>query len=119
MNVQLPTVHFDGACPICRREISFYRRRRGAEKINWIDISKEDAPLPGTLSPAAARARFHVKDTTGRLLSGGVAFAYLLTRFPSLRYAGLLATTRPFVWLLEPGYDLFLRVRPKLQRLFS
>lgn len=119
MTVQSPAVYFDGACPICRREITFYRRLRGAEKINWIDISKKDVTLPDMLSPSAARARFHVRDAKGRLLSGGAAFAYLWTRFPSLRYAGLLASTRPFVWLLDPGYDLFLRVRPKLQRLFN
>ena len=52
------TVFYDGACPLCRREIAFYRRRRGAARIRWLDISRapEGEVAPG-LSRCAALAR--------------------------------------------------------------
>lgn len=37
------TVYYDGACPLCRREIEFYRRRRGADAIEWVDAAVGDA----------------------------------------------------------------------------
>ena len=46
------TVFYDGSCPLCRREIDFYRRRRGAARIDWLDISG----LPeGEVAPGLSR----------------------------------------------------------------
>ncbi len=112
------TVFFDGACPLCRKEIAFYRRRRGAKGIAWVDVSKDDPSrfAPG-LDCAAALARFHVRLPEGRLVSGGLAFAELWVRLPAFRWAGLVFRRAPFRWLLEAGYELFLPLRPTLQRL--
>jgi predicted DCC family thiol-disulfide oxidoreductase YuxK len=33
------TVFYDGACPLCSAEIGFYRRRRGADRVGWVDVS--------------------------------------------------------------------------------
>ena len=33
------TVFYDGACPLCATEIGFYQRRRGAERVAWVDAS--------------------------------------------------------------------------------
>lgn len=38
------TVYYDGACPLCQREISFYRQRKGAEAVRWVDVAQDDAP---------------------------------------------------------------------------
>ena len=119
MEQDLTSVYFDGGCPLCRREIGFYQRRRGADAINWIDVSRDDVDLPEDLSFRAARARFHVRTQDGHLLSGGKAFAHLWTRFPAFRWAGDVASTRPVSWLLDQLYDIFLRFRPQLQRLFA
>ena len=112
------TVFYDGACPLCRREGAFYRRRRGAEAVRWIDVSRcgEGEVAPG-LSRQRALARFHVRDGAGRLISGGRAFARLWQALPALRFWGQLLSRPPLVWLLDPAYALFLKLRPRLQAL--
>ena len=110
-------VFFDGGCPLCRREIAFYRRLRGAERIAWVDISGSDADdvAPG-LSRCDAMARFHVRLSDGRLLSGGPAFAAVWRKLRVFRPFGLLFQSRAMGWLLDRAYDGFLTLRPHLQR---
>lgn len=113
------TVFYDGACPLCSREIAFYRRRRGAATVAWIDIAQTGAGevIPG-LSRDQALARFHVVETNGKLLSGGAAFSRLWQEFPVFRPLGLLLQVWPFSSIAEYGYLLFLKFRPGLQSMF-
>jgi len=118
------TVFFDGSCPLCIQEIGFYRRRRGADDIDWVDVSAEDAATPAgvlravpSLSRCDAMARFHVMDADGTLHSGGDAFARLWSALPAFRIVGAVARVQPIRWLLNKAYDGFLRFRPGLQRL--
>lgn len=112
------TVFYDGACPLCQREISFYKRREGADGISWVDVN--DVPkcevAPG-LSKDQALARFHVLNADGRLLTGGAAFAGLWAALPGFRVWGRLFQARPLAWTLDRAYDLFLPIRPRLQAL--
>lgn len=108
------TVWYDGACPLCRREIALMLRldRRGA--IHFIDAAD-----PGTACPldrADILSRFHVREGE-RLLSGAAAFAAMWRAIPVLRPLGILAGWRPVTPLFEAGYRIFLRLRPRLQRL--
>ena len=116
--VEKLTVFYDGACPLCEREIAFYRRGRGAEDVSWVDVSggPEGEVAPG-LSRVRARARFHVKRPDGTLLSGGRAFAELWLALPAFRALGVLARPRPVAWILDRAYDLFLKFRPRIQSL--
>lgn len=41
---ELPTVYYDGGCPVCSREINFYRHRPGGESLAWVDVTCEIAP---------------------------------------------------------------------------
>ena len=114
------TIYYDGSCPLCRREIAFYRRLRGAERLQWLDVSKDvgaGAALGEGLSCEAAMRRFHVRDAQGRLLSGGAAFARLWRALPGWRVAGWLMAWPPMSWMLELAYRAFLPLRPRLQRL--
>jgi hypothetical protein len=45
------TVHYDGECAVCSREIALYRRSRGARAISWVDVQGDAfrelwSPLP-------------------------------------------------------------------------
>lgn len=112
------TVFFDGGCPLCTREIDFYRKRAGAEAVSWVDVSavEGETVAPG-LTRDAAMARFHVRRGDGALLSGGAAFAELWRALPGFRLIGRIAAIRPLPPLLEFAYRAFLPVRPYLQRL--
>lgn len=110
------TVYFDGSCPLCRREIAFYRRLRGAERLQWLDVSA-GVPLGPDLSCADAMRRFHVRDARGRLFSGGAAFARLWQALPGWRVVGWLFARPPLSWLLDLAYRGFLPLRPRLQAL--
>lgn len=87
MNSPELTIYYDGSCPLCRREIAFYRRLPGAERLDWMDVSA-GAPLGEGLSCDAAMRRFHVREAGGRLLSGGAAFARLWRALPGWRTLG-------------------------------
>ncbi len=41
-DVRAVTVLYDGACPLCDREIAFYRSQPGAACPEWCDVSLVD-----------------------------------------------------------------------------
>lgn len=110
------SVYYDGSCPLCQREIAFYRQRADAQSIAWIDVSAPTM-LGDGLDCRTAMARFHVRAADGRLVSGGHAFALLWQQVPGWRWLGRIGALPPFVWILELGYRSFLPLRPWLQRL--
>ncbi|MEM7171306.1 MAG: DUF393 domain-containing protein [Pseudomonadota bacterium] len=111
-------VFYDGACPLCAREVSFYRKLGGAEELCWVDVSQSptEQVAPG-LSRQEALARFHVVTADGNLKSGGAAFAALWKQMAGFRLIGKAFEWRPLSWCLEGAYRGFLKVRPQLQRL--
>jgi predicted DCC family thiol-disulfide oxidoreductase YuxK len=112
------TVFYDGGCPLCRREIGWYRRRRALAPIEWRDVSRcPETGLPADHDRQTLLARFHVALPDGGVTSGAAAFLALWGFCPGLRWAARLARIPPLPWLLERGYRVFLRVRPRLQRL--
>jgi predicted DCC family thiol-disulfide oxidoreductase YuxK len=110
-------VWFDGACPLCQREIAFIRRLDKRHAIAFVDVAAaEDASCP--IDRAELLARFHARED-GRLLSGAAAFAAMWRAIPILRPLGLAARNRVILAALEWLYIRFLRVRPRLQRLVA
>ena len=109
------TVYFDGSCPLCRREIALYRRLPEAVNLAWLDVSQDPALGPA-LTCQAAMARFHVRHSDGRLVSGAAAFSDLWRCFSGWRWLGVVSAQPPLAWMFEVAYQLFLPVRPLLQR---
>jgi hypothetical protein len=71
------TVLYDGACPLCRREIGLYRRLRPKAPVCFSDLSDRTQPLPPDTTREQLLARFHVRRSDGELLSGAQAFLAL------------------------------------------
>lgn len=107
------TVYYDGACPVCSREIALYRRQPGGESCCWVDATRADPmQLGADLDPHRALARLHVRRPDGTLVDGAAAFALLWQRFPKTRWLGRVAALPPVTALLEGVYRVFLRLRP-------
>lgn len=111
------TVYFDGACPVCSREIKMYRRQRGSDAMRWVDVAHCEAPALGAgLTRAAALAQLHVRRADGSLVSGARAFSELWRGLPRWAWAGRLLGSGLGLWLLEASYHVFLVVRRSWRR---
>lgn len=109
------TVWFDGACPLCRREIALMRRLDRRGRIEFVDVAEPGSAEQCPIDRAMLLARFHARED-GKLLDGAAAFAAMWRAIPLLRPLGLLARNRAVLAFLERAYLAFLRVRPALQR---
>jgi len=108
-----PTLYYDGACPVCAREIAMYRRQPGADGVHWVDVARcEPAELGPDLSREAAMARLHLRRPDGRLVSGAEAFTGLWQALPRWSWLGRWLGSGVALSFLEAGYRGFLRVRP-------
>ena len=110
------TVLYDGACPLCRREIGVYRGLRPNTPVCFADVSDASLALPSGTTREQLLARFHVRGSDGQLLSGAQAFLALWAALPGWRWLALVGRVPGAAWLMERVYRLFLRVRPLLQR---
>lgn len=109
-------LYYDGACPLCRREIDWLRRRAAPDRLELIDLQAtafEDGVLP--FPHEALLARLHAQDANGRWLIGLDA-----TR-ASWQAAGLhLPAALLGIRVLRPAldalYQAFCTLRPGFQR---
>jgi 3-demethoxyubiquinol 3-hydroxylase len=113
------TVLYDGACPLCRREIGLYQGLAAAQPacaLQFADVSDAATGLPPGSQRDALLARFHVQHADGRLSSGARAFTALWARLPGWRWLAVLARVPGVTPLMEVSYRGFLRLRPLMQR---
>jgi predicted DCC family thiol-disulfide oxidoreductase YuxK len=112
-----PTLYFDGACPVCAREVAMVRRQAGAEGVNWVDAARREAAELGPgLSRDAALARLHLRRPDGSLVDGAAAFAGLWQALPRWAWLGRRLGSGAGLWWLQAGYRAFLAVRPIWRR---
>lgn len=108
------TVIFDGACPLCRREIAFYRRRQGAQNIRWLDARKDHHAIAAfAVTQQQVLSRFHVLDAKGNWHTGAAGFVLLWSQLPAFSLLASAIRTLHLTVVLELGYRLFLRWRKK------
>ena len=118
MNAQVPVtmrpvVFYDGGCPVCRREIAYYRRLDARERVDWRDIHAEPEAVDGSgVTWEEAMARLHVLDCRGELRSGADAFTVIWDELPGWRWLARTVRTLRLVGVLDWGYRLWLRLRP-------
>ncbi len=112
-NMKNVIVWYDGACPLCVREIALMRKLDWRKAIDFRDIAPDDAVCP--TDRLLMLARLHAREN-GVLLNGAAAFAAMWRAIPVLRPLGLLARNGRVLGILEKLYVQFLKIRPRLQR---
>ncbi|MGL4974763.1 MAG: thiol-disulfide oxidoreductase DCC family protein [Bosea sp. (in: a-proteobacteria)] len=107
------TVLYDGACPVCSREIAVYQRLSAgaADAPLFVDVTNAEPVALAGLTKEQALARFHVVTQNGTLVSGAEAFLSLWRATPRFRLLGRALSVPPMPWLLERAYRGFLVVR--------
>lgn len=115
------SVFFDGACPLCSREIEVYKRKDSLHKIEFIDIAAPgfNAEDYGFVA-RDVRLSLHVKNYQSQKVSKGVdAFLEIWQHLPGGLYKFLFnVVSVPLVKLfLRPCYFVFARyIRPNLPK---
>lgn len=109
------TVYYDGACPLCRREVAWYQRLDRAGRLAWHDVSRDAGDLARDgVCQADALARIHARRPDGTLVTGAAAFVAIWERLPGFRLLAPLARQKPVLARLERAYLWFARRRRRL-----
>ncbi len=107
-------VFFDGACPLCLREIRMLQGRDRGQRIQFVDIAADgfDATSVG-LTWQALMARIHGRLPDGTVIEGVEVFRRLYT---AVGFGPVVALTRlPGIrQLLDIGYHAFAKNRLRL-----
>jgi predicted DCC family thiol-disulfide oxidoreductase YuxK len=107
------TIYFDGACPLCSKEIATYQTWRGANRIEWIDASRcSDLALGTQLARTQALAKLHARDKNGMLVSGAAAFVMMWQQLPALKWVTPWLSQAWMIRVLDYLYEAFLKIRP-------
>ncbi|MEM1381166.1 MAG: DUF393 domain-containing protein [Pseudomonadota bacterium] len=111
------TVFYDGACPLCVREIALLRRLDRRDRLAFENVADPDAPISCAVDRQALLARFHARLPNGDIVDGARAFTEAYARLPGLGFVGALGRFAPTRGALNALYAVFLRLRPSLQGL--
>ena len=108
-----PTIVFyDGACPICQKEIHHYRKLKSLKPIDWQDISGHCPMLEQYgIDKEEAMKRFHVIADNGVISQGAEAFLALWRALPGYRHLANIIEFCHLQGLLEWAYRGFARRR--------
>ncbi|MAK60147.1 MAG: thiol-disulfide oxidoreductase [Ponticaulis sp.] len=115
-NASRLTVFYDGACPLCIREIGLLRRLEKDRRIDYLDVSPPGAAEFCPIPQKELMARFTVKRADGALVSGAQAFTEAWSQIPWLIWLRPIGRFPPTRWVLDLIYSGFLKIRPGLQR---
>lgn len=107
-------VFYDGACPLCRREIDLVRRLDRRERVRFTDISSSgfDPTFLGR-TREEMMARIHGRKADGSLIEGVEVFRQL---YAAVGLGIVVAVTRlpPLSWALDRAYTWFAKNRLRL-----
>ncbi len=110
-------VYYDGLCKVCSKEINHYKKQRGANRIQFIDIfSSGFNAASEKLDPTQIHKVMHVRRQDGSVATRVDAFIEIWSILPKYQWLARIAKNRLFKSGLEMSYSCFALVRPFLPR---
>ncbi len=117
MNKEKGAIYFDGLCMACAAEINHYRKKTGAERFLFIDITAADFKAEDhNLDPQKVHRVMHVRDPDGILFQGVDAFRAIWKELDQYQFLYRLSEGKAVRCVLNMGYQAFVRIRPFLPR---
>ena len=111
-------VFYDGACPLCRREVEHYRRRDRAGRVKWVDIARPEFVAAAVgLDPLRVQQVMHARTADGRVFTEVSAFVRIWEALPArplTRLARWVLKIPGMMWVAGVMYRLFARNRYRL-----
>lgn len=110
-------VFYDGLCHLCSREINHYKKMRGSENIDFVDITNPTFHAESLgLDPIQVHHSLHAIDKLGNLHTGVDAFICIWSELSALQFLVSITSTAPIRLILKCFYAVFAKVRPYLPR---
>jgi predicted DCC family thiol-disulfide oxidoreductase YuxK len=110
-------MYFDGHCYLCAGEVNHYRKQKGNDQIEFVDIAAPGfRPEAEGLDPVKVNREMHVRRSDGTLAVGVDAFIAVWETLPRYHWLAKIARLQAPHWVLGVGYQLFVRIRPYLPR---
>jgi predicted DCC family thiol-disulfide oxidoreductase YuxK len=111
-NHQKTIMFYDGACPLCSREVAHYRRIDTNNNVSWLDISAHPESLEQHgIGYTAAMKHLHVLNSKGEMLRGAYAFQALWQALPRYRLLAHLVSFPGFLYMMDKVYNQFAKKR--------
>ena len=108
------TVFYDGACPLCTKEVAKWRKAPFTCPVEWFDINgQEDALIRQGIDPHAALVELHTKTKDGVIRTSIDSYVLLLSQLPRWRWVGSLMNLPIIKPTLKWIYDVLTKVRLK------
>lgn len=110
-------VYYDGLCHLCFREMEHYKKQKGSENIDFVDISSPNFnAVSENLDPKEVNKIMHARDAQGKIHTRIDAFIVIWNALPRYRKISRIASS-PFIKpVLEGGYSIFAFLRPYLPK---
>lgn len=108
---------YDSYCKLCNKEIEFYRKQDKKDVFDYIDIMHPEFDSEiYQLSHADVHKYFHVVDKEKNILIGIDAFYYIWCELNTFSLLQKMYQFKFGKYLMELGYQGFVKVRPLLPR---
>lgn len=114
-NLDTLTVFYDGACPLCSREMKRYFALDHRKLIQGVDISTPDFDAQAEeLDPVMVNRWLHARDAAGKMFLGIDAFLEIWRRIPSTRWLAWIVALPGLYHLAWVFYRVFAANRYRL-----
>ncbi len=103
-------IFYDGACPLCSKEINHYKRLDKQQKIDWCDISTDSGQeklATYNLDWQGAMKHMHAIDRQGKMIRGAYVFKEMWQQLPFYRWPGKLLSIPFLTPILDQAYKVF------------